>query len=69
MNSKPEEEPLNVIEAAALLGMNQSTLYKTIKRGEITGWYVGKDKTGIRIDRAELRKYKKKYSTKKSKAK
>ena len=33
--SKPLEEPLKPEQAAAFLGMGISTLYKTIKRGEI----------------------------------
>ena len=63
--SKPLEEPLKPEQAAAFLGMNISTLYKTIKRGEIEAFYIGDTKYGIRIDPEQIRKYKRKFSTSK----
>ena len=61
---KQLEEPLKPEQAALLLGMGVSSIYKMLKRGDIEGFYVGEHKGGVRIDRSEIQKYKKKYSTK-----
>lgn len=58
------ESPLRPQEAADYIGIDISTLYKMIKRGDIEGFYVGEEKHGIRIEQAEIRRYKRKYSTK-----
>ena len=57
------EEPFTPEQAADMLGINVSTLYKAIKRNEIEGFYVGDKKSGIRIDQSEVRRYKRTFST------
>ena len=57
-------EPLTPREASAILGVQENTLYKMLKKNVIKGFDVGENLGGVRISKDEIRRYKKKYNTK-----
>jgi excisionase family DNA binding protein len=61
----PRREGITVMEAAAILGCDPSTVRELLRIGELEGWRIGKTKKpyGVRVDEGSCYDYRARHST------